>query len=170
MKKLNLAIIGQGRSGRNIHGKYYLSSDNSYYRVSYVVEADAARRAQALERYEGCRVLADYRELLEIDEIDLVVNATYSEMHYPITRDLLLHGKNVLVEKPFARTYYECCDLIETAKANNVTLVVFQQSFLAPYYVAIKILWSSIGFHATLSMHPTLVTLAALPGKAQGDF
>ena len=41
--------------------------------------------------------------------------------------------------------------------------------FLAPYYFAIKILWSSIGFHATLSIHPTLVTLAALPGKAQGD-
>ena len=27
--------------------------------------------------------------------------------------------------------------------------------FLAPYYFAIKILWSSIGFHATLSIHPT---------------
>lgn len=42
MKKLNLAIIGQGRSGKNIHGKYYISEDNKYYNVKYVVDADAA--------------------------------------------------------------------------------------------------------------------------------
>ena len=44
MKKLNLAIIGQGRSGRDIHGVYYLSPNNLYYDVKYVVEADADRR------------------------------------------------------------------------------------------------------------------------------
>ncbi len=41
MKKLNIAIIGQGRSGRDIHGKYYRSEKNVYYNVKYVVEADA---------------------------------------------------------------------------------------------------------------------------------
>ena len=81
MKKLNLAIIGQGRSGRNIHGAYYLSERNQYYRVAYVVEADEARRAEAEARYEGCCGLADYRELFDKNDIDLVVNATYSEMH-----------------------------------------------------------------------------------------
>ena len=33
MKKLKLAIIGQGKSGRNIHGAYYLSEANKYYDV-----------------------------------------------------------------------------------------------------------------------------------------
>ena len=44
MKKLNIAVIGQGRSGRDIHGKYYLSEANTLYNVKYVVEADAERR------------------------------------------------------------------------------------------------------------------------------
>ena len=134
MKKLNIAIIGQGRSGKKIHGKYYLSADNEYYNVKYVVDADEFRRKVSEELYEGCRTFADYKELYNIDDIDLVVNASYSEMHYPITKDLLLHGFNVLVEKPFGRSRYECDELMKIAKEKGVTLAVFQQTFLAPFY------------------------------------
>ena len=134
MKKLNLAIIGQGRSGKNIHGKYYRSEDNCYFNVKYVVDADEFRRNVALKIYPGCQVLSDYRDLFEIDDIDLVVNSTYSEMHYAITKDLLLHGKNVLVEKPFGRSRYECDELIKIANEKNLTLAVFQQTFFAPFY------------------------------------
>lgn len=134
MKKLNLAIIGQGRSGKNIHGNYYRSADNLYYDVKYVVDADEYRRNLALELYPGCKVFEDYRELFACEDIDLVVNSTYSEMHYAITKDLLLHGKNVLVEKPFGRSRYECDELIKIAKEKDLTLAVFQQTFLAPFY------------------------------------
>ena len=135
MKRLNLAIIGQGRSGKDIHGTYYLSNDNQFYDVKYVVEADEFRRKVSEQRYPDCKTLADYTDLYEIDDIDLVVNASYSEMHYGITKDLLLHGKNVLVEKPFARSRYECDELIKIAKEKGVTLAVFQQTFLAPFYI-----------------------------------
>ena len=134
MKKLNLAIIGQGRSGKDIHGKYYRSEDNQYYTVKYVVDADEFRRGVAEEIYPGCKTFASYQELFALDDIDIVVNASYSEMHYSITKDLLLHGKNVLVEKPFGRNRYECEDLMKTAKEQNVILAVFQQTFLAPFY------------------------------------
>ena len=134
MRKLNLAIIGQGRSGKNIHGAYYRSADNLYYRVKYVVDEDAFRRQVAQEIYPDCQTFADYRELFALTDIDLVVNATYSDLHYPITKDLLLHGKNVLVEKPFARSRYECDELIKLAKDRGLTLAVFQQSFFAPFY------------------------------------
>ena len=134
MKKLNLAIIGQGRSGKNIHGRYYVSERNSFFNVKYVVDADEFRRKVAEGMYPGCKTFADYKALFDVDDIDLVVNSTYSEMHYPITKDLLTHGKNVLVEKPFSRTRYECEDLIKTAKEHGVVLAVFQQTFFAPFY------------------------------------
>lgn len=134
MKKLNVAIIGQGRSGKDIHGAYYRSANNRYYTVKYVVEADEHRRQVSEEIYPGCKTFENYEELFTLDDIDLVVNATYSEMHYPITRELLLHGKNVLVEKPFGRTRYECDVLIKLAKEHGVTLAVFQQTFFAPFY------------------------------------
>ena len=51
MKKLNLAIIGQGRSGKDIHGKYYISDKNEYFNVKYVVEADERRRRISKTKY-----------------------------------------------------------------------------------------------------------------------
>lgn len=134
MKKLNVAIIGQGRSGKDIHGAYFVSDRNDRYTVKYVVDKDPYRRDKAEKMYPGCKAFESYTELFGLKDIDLVVNASYSQMHYPITKDLLAHGFNVLVEKPFARNQYECADLIKTAKDNNVVLAVFQQTFFAPYY------------------------------------
>ena len=44
MKKLNLAIIGQGRSGRDIHGKHFKSERNTKFNVVAIVELDEVRR------------------------------------------------------------------------------------------------------------------------------
>ena len=155
MKKLNVAIIGQGRSGRNIHGTYFKSEANTNYVVKYVVDKDPFRRERAEQEYEGCKTFATYQELFGIKDIDLVVNASYSEMHYPITKDLLEHGFNVLVEKPFARNRYEANDLIKTAKDNGVKLAVFQQTFLAPYYLKTKEILDSgkLGKIKQISVH-----------------
>ena len=139
--KLKLAIIGQGRSGRDIHGAYYRSEQNKYFDVGYVVDMDASRREEALSLYPDCIALCDYRELFKYDDIDLVVNASYSDMHYSITKELLEHGLNVLCEKPFARNRYECDVLIETAKKNNLILAVFHNTQLAPFYLhALKLM------------------------------
>jgi len=134
MKKLNIAIIGQGRSGRQIHGVFYLSDKNTKFNIKYVVDAHEVRRAKAKETFKDAEILSNYTELFTKKDIDLVVNASYSKDHYPITKDLLSHGFNVLCEKPFCKTEKECADLIKTAKKNKVTLAVFQQSFFAPFY------------------------------------
>ncbi len=143
MKKLNIAIIGQGRSGRNIHGKYFKTEENKYYNVKYVVDADEFRRNRAEQEYPGCKAFESYTELFGIKDIDLVVNCTFSQMHYPITLDLLEHGFNVIVEKPMGSTRYECERLIKTAKEKGVVLAVFQQTFHAPFYVFAKELIAS---------------------------
>lgn len=134
MKKLNIAIIGQGRSGKDIHGVYYLSERNVYYNVKYVVDYDERRRRISEERYPGCVTFADYRELLDKKDIDLVVNASFSDDHFSVSKDLIEHGFNVLVEKPFGGTYREACTLIELAKAHGVTVAAFQNSQVAPYF------------------------------------
>lgn len=134
MKKLNIAIIGQGRSGRNIHGKYFKSENNKNFNVVAVVDSYEDRRELALQEYPGCEVFETYQELYGRDDIDLVVNATYSDLHYSVTHDLLENGFNVVVEKPFARNRYECDTLIKLAEDKGVKLGVFQQSLFAPVY------------------------------------
>lgn len=143
MKKLNLAIIGQGRSGKDIHGAYYVSEKNTLFNVKYVVDLDEYRRNVSKERYPGCEVLSDYRDLFDKKDIDVVINVTFSEMHYAISKDLLEHGFNVMSDKPFARNRYESDTLIKIAKEKGVKLMAFQQTFYAPIYLLTKEIMNS---------------------------
>ena len=44
----------------------------------------------------------------------------------------------MLVEKPLARTSYECYDLIATAKKHNVIVTGFHQTLITPSFLEIK--------------------------------
>ncbi|MBQ1955170.1 MAG: hypothetical protein II350_05475 [Clostridia bacterium] len=69
MRKLNVAIIGQGRSGFSIHGAFFLSGENDKYNVKYVVDYDEYRRQKAERHFIGCKTLVDYKELFAYDDI-----------------------------------------------------------------------------------------------------
>lgn len=133
MKKLNVAIIGHGRSGRNIHGSFFRSDLNEKFNVVAVVDALEERRIRAKEELR-CDVYADYRELFGRTDIDVVVNSTFSHMHANITIDLLEHGFNVVCEKPFGKSYEECDRVVKAYEKSGKMLNVFQQSRFAPYY------------------------------------
>ena len=134
MKKLNVAIIGQGRSGRDIHGAFFKSENNTQFNVIAVVDRDEVRRESAKAEYPGCQTYSSHSELYGREDIDVVVNSTYSNEHYAVAKDLIEHGFNVVVEKPFARTRFECDTLIALAKEKGLTLAVFQQSNTAPIH------------------------------------
>lgn len=138
MKKIRVAIIGQGRSGRDIHGSYFLSEANTQYEVVAVVDALEDRRDRAAKEF-GCPVFADYTELFPLQaSIDLVVNSTFSYLHAPITLDLVHHGFHVVCEKPFAQRAYDVDQIMTAAAQQGVMVTAFQQSRYAPYFLKIK--------------------------------
>lgn len=137
-KKLNVAIIGQGRSGMDIHGKYLLTNEGKeFYNVVAVVDMAEDRREKAKKTFD-CDVYASHTELYGRDDIDLVINSTFSHNHYSVSMDLLTHGFNVVSEKPFSKYAMDCEKLVNAAKENNVMLSVFQNSRFAPYYTRLK--------------------------------
>lgn len=154
MKKLNVAIIGQGRSGRDIHGAFFRSEANDHFNVVAVVDELADRRARAKEEY-GCDVYASHKELYGRNDIDLVVNSSYSHLHYPITMEMLTHGFNVVVEKPFCARTEEADAMIRAAREHNRMLCIFQQSHFAPYYRRIREIMDSgvLGRIIQVSIH-----------------
>jgi scyllo-inositol 2-dehydrogenase (NADP+) len=136
MEPVRVAIIGQGRSGRDIHGAH-LSKDTERYRIAAVVDPLPERRERA-EREYGCETYADYTPLLGRDDIGLVVNAAPSKFHVPITLRMLEAGYNVLCEKPFASRVQDVDRLIAAAGQTGKTLAIFQQSRFAPYFQQIR--------------------------------
>lgn len=135
MKKLNVAILGQGRSGHDIHCAWLKGDER--FNIAAVVDALPDRREKAAARY-GCDVYADYTELFGRTDIDFVVNAFPSHYHPPVTIDLLKHGFNVMTEKPMARTAAQVDEMIAAAEESGKMLAVFQQSRFASYYLKVK--------------------------------
>lgn len=136
MEPLRIAILGQGRSGRDIHG-IHLVSKPEQFRIVAVADPLPERRKRAEAEY-GCTTYAHYSALFGRTDVDLVVNATPSHLHVPITIDLLNHGFNVLCEKPFARNVVEADNMIRASERSGKLLAIFQQSRFAPYFTKAK--------------------------------
>lgn len=136
MKKLQVAILGQGRSGLDIHCAY-LATDPARFRIAAVVDALEDRREKA-RRLFGCDAHACYTELFGRTDIDLVVNALPSHLHPPVTCDLLDHGFNVMTEKPMARTPEQVDEMIAASQKSGKMLAIFQQSRFASYFQKVR--------------------------------
>ncbi|TJY44118.1 Gfo/Idh/MocA family oxidoreductase [Cohnella pontilimi] len=140
-KQINVAIIGQGRSGRDIHADALIRLPE-LYKIVAVSDQLEERRIKA-ERELGCAAVADYAELFERDDVDLIVNSTPSNLHVPVSLECLERGFHVLCEKPLARRAAEVDRLMEASSAAGKTLAVFQQSRYSPAFVKIREIISS---------------------------
>lgn len=136
MSVIRVAILGQGRSGRDIHGAY-LSKDTERYRIVAVADELAERRERAVAEY-GCEAVATPEELLGRTDLDLIVNASFSKFHFPLSLRFLEAGYNVLCEKPLASRTADVDRLIAAAAASGKTLAIFQQSRYAPYFQQVR--------------------------------
>lgn len=72
------------------------------------------------------QVVKSLEELLKKEEIELVVITTPNDTHYPFALQSLLAGKHVVVDKPMTVTSKEALHLIDTAKAQQKILSVYQ--------------------------------------------
>ncbi|TBL72727.1 Gfo/Idh/MocA family protein [Paenibacillus thalictri] len=136
MSKIRVAIIGQGRSGRDIHA-FSLGQMKDRYEIVAIADQLEERRVRA-QKELGCDVYSDHREFYGRTDIDLVINASPSHLHFPVTKELLENGFNVLCEKPLAKTAEEVDVLIQMAERTGKLLAVYQQSRYAPAFQKIR--------------------------------
>lgn len=136
-KVLKVGIIGQGRSGRNIHGNMIQRMPETY-KITAVADSMPERQRLAEKEY-GCNAYSTWEEMVEAEQdLDLVVNASPSHLHFPISLELLNRGFNVLCEKPLARLPEEVDQLIAASKQSGKILAVFQQSRYQPAFVQMR--------------------------------
>jgi len=68
---------------------------------------------------EELRTYLSFSEMLSRENIDLVDICTPTKFHSSMAIEALRSGVHVMCEKPMARTYLECLDVIEAVKDSN---------------------------------------------------
>lgn len=133
---IRVGIAGLGRSGWDIHARL-LEPMGDQFRVVAVVDDDAARRAEATQRF-GCQAYQRYDEVLADPDVELVVVALPSFLHMPAGVDALSAGKHVVCEKPMATTLEEADRMIAAAHSTGHVLTIFQQRRYNPDFVKVR--------------------------------
>ena len=95
--------------------------------VGYVdANPDAVKRVQTELGIDEKRCFLSLEEAAKGVEADLVIATLRTEAHYPVVKQALELGFNVLVEKPFASTLAQAKELVALAEAQNRILMVSQ--------------------------------------------
>src|SRR3989440_3770077 len=157
MSEIGVAVVGTGWCG-GIRAQTAAASP--LVKGLYVAEIRPERLAE-VQRTTGARkAVADYRELLEIADIDAVfISATPETTHFPMARDWLAAGRHVFLEKPIALELTEADELIALAREKKLKFTIgYSQRFNPKFaYVRKQIREGTIGkpVSALVSRHIT---------------
>ncbi|MCI8554696.1 MAG: Gfo/Idh/MocA family oxidoreductase [Clostridiales bacterium] len=125
MAKKKVAVIGCGTIANNAHIPAYMKNDKA--EIKYFCDIIPERAEAAVEKYGCGTAVVDYHEIVADPEVDAVSICTPNNVHASIAMDFLRGGKNVLCEKPAARTYEEAQQMAqvqhETGKVLNIGVV-----------------------------------------------
>jgi predicted dehydrogenase len=94
-------------------------------------------------KFDIPRQFTDYREMLAMDGLDLVVIGAPNDLHCPMTLDAAAAGKHVVCEKPLCLNLAEADRMIDTCRRANVKLMYAEELCFAPKYVRLKQLLDS---------------------------
>ena len=120
-QKTRVGIIGLG-----MIGTAHLSalSDCATAEVVAAADVDPIRREHAQSEFVLPTCLSDYRQLLEMPELDFIIVGTPHNSHRTITVDSLNAGKHVIVDKPLASSVTDAQEMISAAERTGRHLFV----------------------------------------------
>ncbi len=92
-------------------------------------------KADELKRAFDGKVFDGFKSMIESDDIDAVYIALPPYLHAKWAREALMHGKHVLLEKPFTTSLKDTQKLIDIAKERNLAVI---ENFGFVYHPQIK--------------------------------
>ena len=130
-----IGLIGCG----GISSQHLNAYRHAGYRVAVLCDRNEHKAiARHDEFYPAAKVFADYRDLLAVEEIEVVDVATHPTNRVEIIEAALLAGKHVLSQKPFVTDLAIGRRLVELAEAQNLKLGVNQNGRWAPHFSYIR--------------------------------
>lgn len=133
---LKIAGIGLGGIWKYAHGQAW--QENEHTTVIAGCDTDPAKCDRAKADWEIETLCSDYREIIAMDEVDVVDICTPNVFHSEIAIAALEAGKHVFCEKPDAVNRTEAQKMADAAKASGKTLMVMRNNRYRPESLYLK--------------------------------
>lgn len=127
MEKVNIGVVGCG----NISGIYFQNLTTVFLNTNVYAcaDLDEARAKEAAEKY-GIPHIMTLDEMLSCPEIQIILNLTTPQSHYPICKKALEAGKHVYTEKPLSLHFDEGKELVRLAEKKGLLIGCAPDTFL----------------------------------------
>jgi predicted dehydrogenase len=119
---VRVGMIGTG--GMGTAGHLHVLSQSTVAQVVALCDVNPRNLAAAAERFGVSATYADYRELLEREELDVVDIVTPNNVHAEISIAAIRRGVHVLCEKPLALDRHEAREMMMSARTSDVKTAV----------------------------------------------
>ena len=119
-QNVRVGVIGCGYWGPKLARNF---NDLPNATLEMVSDLREDRLDEIKQLYPAVIVTRNYKDLLKAD-LDAIVIATPVNTHYPLAKEALQAGKNVLIEKPITSHSDHAKDLIEIAQEQRRVLMV----------------------------------------------
>lgn len=126
MPSIRLGVIGLGLIWQRAHKPTLATCQDAITPVA-LCDTTAERRATAAVDFPTAQILPDNHALLQLPEVDTVLVLTPIAYNAPIALAALAAGKDVIMEKPIARSVAEGQALVDTARRMGRRLFVLEQ-------------------------------------------
>jgi predicted dehydrogenase len=113
-----VAVAGLGHWGKNLVRNFDDLAD-----LAALCDHSDEQRETFARRYPNARMYGDFAELVQDPDVDAMVIATPVPTHYALSKQALLAGKHVFVEKPPAMRGEEMEELVALAEERDLTLM-----------------------------------------------
>ena len=117
---IDVGLIGFGLGGKYFHAQVIHAVPGM--RLAAILQRTGD---EAALRYPEARIVRSLEELLAIDSIRLIAIATPNQTHFPIAKQCLEAGRDVVLDKPFTNTVADAVELFRIAKKYGRMLTAF---------------------------------------------
>ncbi len=132
---IRFGLIGYGAWGQH-HAASIAKAEDA--RLVAIAEHSEESRKAAQEAHPEATVVADYRELTQRDDLDVVDVIVPNRLHHEVATAVLSSGKHLLLEKPMCLSMKECDDLLQLAKEKNLRIAINHEFRLSSLWGKVK--------------------------------
>ncbi|MCL2521892.1 MAG: Gfo/Idh/MocA family oxidoreductase [Erysipelotrichales bacterium] len=137
--RIKLGVIGTGMAWHRLHLPA-LKRLSAKYEIVALCDIDEEKVKAAAQKLNISKedTYTDYLDLLKREDIDTIDLLVPIKENYPIARDILISGKNLIAEKPFAAMPDEAEELITIKDERKLKVMVAENLRYEECYKIIK--------------------------------